>query len=392
MLILGAADVASLLDRDALIEAVAAGLAELSAGTASVPPRIAATVTERRALLAAMPGYLTGRGVLGAKLVSVFPANAGTSRPSHQAVIVLFDAETGTPEALIDGTLLTAERTAAASAVATRLLGHPDASILAVLGTGVQARAHALTVSRVCPSLQEIRIAGRTTSKAEALAAELEPLLAVPVRAVPGFADALSGAGVVCATTESPDPVVRMEWLAPGTHVNSVGFNVQGREVDGATVRSAYVVVESRTSALAPMPAGANDLLWPISEGLIGPDHIAAELGELVLGEASGSPAPDQITLFKSVGVAAEDWPPPGSWSRPPGPGEWAIRWTSEEGGSTAPRLGHWSNGCVAGAQGYGRPAAGSGGPCRARDLGRRRGTGGQEGRPARQCGDRGRP
>jgi ornithine cyclodeaminase len=307
VLILGGADVQSLLDRDALIEAVAAGLAELSSGTASVPPRVAASVEERNALLAAMPGYLAGRGVLGAKLVSVFPGNAGTRWPTHQAVVVLFDPETGAPEALIDGTVLTAERTAAASAVATRILADPQASVLTVLGTGVQARAHALTVSRVCPSLREIRIAGRTEAKAAALVEELGSLLAVPVRAVESFADALSGAQVVCATTESPDPVVRREWLSKGTHVNSVGFNVHGREVDAATVSSAFVVVESRTSALAPVPAGANDLLWPINEGLIGPDHIAAELGELILGVVSGPQSQDGLTLFKSVGVAAED-------------------------------------------------------------------------------------
>jgi alanine dehydrogenase len=307
VLILGGADVQSLLDRDALIEAVATGLAEVSAGTASMPPRVAATIAERTALLAAMPGYLADGGVLGAKLVSVFPGNAGTRWPTHQAVVVLFDPETGAPVALIDGTALTAERTAAASAVATRILSDPKASVLTVLGTGVQARAHALTVSRVCPSLREIRIAGRTESKATALAEELGLALAVPVRAVPSFAEALSGAGVVCATTQSPDPVVRKEWLSPGTHVNSVGFNVHGREVDGATVSSAFVVVESRTSALAPVPAGSNDLLWPISEGLIGPDHIAGELGELILGLVSGPLSRDQLTLFKSVGVAAED-------------------------------------------------------------------------------------
>jgi ornithine cyclodeaminase len=307
VLILAAADVQAVLDRGALIEAVAAGLVELSAGTASVPPRVAAAISEKNALLAAMPGHLAGQGVLGAKLVSVYPGNAGSRWPTHQAVVVLFDPDTGAPEALLDGTALTAERTAAASAVATRILGDPEASVLAILGTGVQARAHALTVSRVCPSLREVRIAGRTEAKAVALAEELASILSVHVRAVPGFADALSGAGVVCATTESPDPVVRREWLAPGAHVNSVGFNVHGREVDAATVCSAFVVVESRTSALAPVPAGANDLLWPISEGLISPDHIRAELGELVMGAVPGPTSSDQLTLFKSVGVAAED-------------------------------------------------------------------------------------
>jgi alanine dehydrogenase len=307
VLVLDDADVRSVLDRDDLIEVVAAGLAELSTGTASVPPRVAATVAPRRALLGAMPGYLPGLDVLGAKLVSVFPFDATAPRPTHQALIVLFDPATGTPGALVDATLLTAERTAAASAVATRLLADPGATVLAVLGTGVQARAHALTVSRVCPSLTEIRIAGRTTTKAAALAEELTPLLAVPVRVHGSMADALAGAGVVCAATHSPVPVVRREWLSPGTHVNSVGLNGEGREVDAPTVLDALVVVESRSSVLAPFPAGANDLLWPIRDGLIGPDHIAAELGDLVLGTHLPRTSPEQLTLYKSVGVAAED-------------------------------------------------------------------------------------
>ncbi len=307
MLVLDDADIRAVLDRDDLIDAVAAGLAEVSAGTASVPPRVAALVPEHNALLAAMPGHLSGRDVLGAKLVSVFPGNAATHRPTHQAVIILFDPATGAPEAMLDGTVLTAERNAAASAVATRLLADPATAVLAVLGTGAQARAHALTVPRVCPALGEVRIAGRSEMKAVALAEELAPHLSVPVRAVPSFADALRGAGVVCAATHSPVPVVRREWLSSGAHVNSVGFNLEGREVDAATVVSALVVVESRTSALAPVPAGANDLLWPVRDGLIGPDHVRVELGELVLGHQPGRSSPDQLTLFKSVGVAAED-------------------------------------------------------------------------------------
>ena len=307
MLVLSDADVDALLDRDGLIEAVAAGLAELSAGTASIPPRVAASVAGSDGLLAAMPGYLPGPGVLGAKLVAVFPANAGQGRPTHRAVVVLFDPASGAPEALLDGTLLTAERTAAASAVASRLLADPAAEILAVLGTGVQARAHALTVSRVCPGLTEVRIAGRTEAHALALAEELGPRLSVPVKAAASFAEALDGAGVVCAATHSPDPVVRREWLSAGVHVNSVGFHVDGREVDAATVAGSLVVVESRASALAPVPAGANDLLWPLRDGIIGPEHIGTELGELVLGRVQGRSSPGQLTLYKSVGVAAED-------------------------------------------------------------------------------------
>ena len=254
-----------------------------------------------------MPGSLPGLGALGAKLVSVFPANV--DRPTHQAVVVLFDPDTGTPTALVDGTLLTAARTAAASAVATRHLARADSEVMAILGTGVQARAHALAVPRVCPALREIRIAGRDPDKSDALARELpSSRLGRPVvTAAATFADALAGADIVCATTHSPEPVVRREWLSAGVHVNSVGFNTRarGRRADRCSTRSWS---SSRAvSALAPVPAGANELLWPIRDGLMEPSHVYAELGELVAGTKPGRTSPEQITLYKSVGVAVED-------------------------------------------------------------------------------------
>lgn len=303
MLVLTGAQVESVLELDALTDAVAAALSEASAGRASVPPRVAAQ--NARGILAAMPGSVPELDALGAKLVSVFPAN--TDRPTHQAVVVLFDPETGTPTALIDGTYLTAARTAAASAVATRHLARPDAEVLAILGTGVQAHAHALAVPRVCATLREIRIAGRDADKSAAVARDLSAELDRPVIAVATFADALADADIVCATTHSPETVVRREWLSNGVHVNSVGFNTAGREVDAETVRDALVVVESRTSALAPVPAGANELLWPIRDGVIDAAHVHAELGELVAGTKPGRTSRDQITLYKSVGVAVED-------------------------------------------------------------------------------------
>ena len=304
MLVLTGADVEAVLDRDALADAIAAALSQASAGRSSVPPRVAAEAA-RGGLLAAMPGALPDLGALGAKLVSVFPAN--TDRPTHQAVVVLFDPHTGTPTALVDGALLTAARTAAASAVATRLLARDNSAVMAILGTGVQARAHALAVPRVCGALREIRIAGRDVERSETAARELSDELERPVTAVATWAEALAGADIVCATTHSPDPVVRREWLSAGTHVNSVGFNTAGREVDAQTVLDAMVVVESRASALAPIPAGANELLWPIRDGLMEATHIHAELGELVAGTRPARTSAQQITLYKSVGVAVED-------------------------------------------------------------------------------------
>jgi alanine dehydrogenase len=306
MLLLSRADVRELLDLDALIDALGDAMADLSAGRASVPDRIAALVPDSDALLAAMPGYVPSLGALVSKLVSLFPRNAGTAIPTHQAVIAAFDPETGSPVALLDGTEITAVRTGACSALSVRLLAREDVSVLAVLGTGVQARSHARAVVRVRP-ITEVRIAGRDPRKREALAAELAQELGLPVRATPSYREALERADVVCATTHALEPVVRRQWLALGTHVTSVGYNPSGRELDDETIVDALVCVESRRAALAPVPAGSNDLTQPIRDGLITPDHIHAELGELVSGTKPGRSSADQITLYKSVGVAVQD-------------------------------------------------------------------------------------
>ena len=306
MLLLSRAEVEELLDLDALIDALAEAMADLSAGRASVPHRVAALVPEHEGLLGAMPGYTPSAGALASKLVTLFPGNAGTTLPTHQAVIAVFDPENGRPTALLDGTAITAIRTGAGSALATRLLAREDAAVLAILGTGVQARSHARAVTRV-RSFQELRVAGRDRAKAEALAEELSGELDLAVRAVGSWEEACDGADVVCATTHALEPVVRRESLAPGTHVTSVGYNVQGREVDDATVVDSLVVVESRDAALAPVPAGSNDLLQPIERGLIDADHVRAEIGELVEGTKPGRSTSDQITLYKSVGVAVQD-------------------------------------------------------------------------------------
>jgi alanine dehydrogenase len=295
--VLTAADVERALDPDQLVEVLADAFAKLSAGRASMPQRIAVDVPERRAAVLLMGVHLEDRPSLTTKLVSLFPHNPPGGPPTHQAAIVVFDAATGTPAALMDGTTLTELRTAAASRLATRLLARPDASVLAVLGTGVQARAHASSHARE-RRWTELRIAGRDNVAAERLAAEVPGAIAVD-----SFAAALDGAGVVCATTAATEPVVRREWLAPGVHVNSVGYTTEGREVDAETVRDAVVVVESRSAALAE----SNDIRWAIRDGVAERDAVHAELGEVVAGTKAGRTAADQITLYKSLGVAAED-------------------------------------------------------------------------------------
>lgn len=305
MLILSSAETQSLLDPDALRQALASAMVELSAGRASMPTRIAAYVKERGGLVAAMPAYLPSTGIVAAKLVSLYPGNASTSLPTHQAIVIVFDALNGQPVALLDGTAITTARTAAGSALATDLLARPDATVLAIVGTGVQARAHAHAVVRVRP-FRELRITGRDPARVEDLAAELRGVLGVEIVVAATAAEACMGADVVCLTTGSAEPVVRREDLAPGTHVNSVGFESAGREIDSATVADALVVVESRASVLAPSPAGSYDLLVPINEGVFDPVDLV-EIGELVEGTVAGRTSVEQLTLYKSVGVAVQD-------------------------------------------------------------------------------------
>jgi alanine dehydrogenase len=295
--VLTAADVERALDPDALVDALAESFALLSAGRASMPQRTAVEAAEHRGALLMMGAHLEGRPSLTAKLVSLFPHNPPGGPPAHQAVILVFAAATGTPMALMDGTSVTELRTAAASRLATRLLARPDSETLAVLGTGVQARAHVRALARE-RAWREVRVAGRDPERAEALAATLAEETGLPVAAAGSFAEALAGADVVCAATAATEPVVRREWLAPGMHVNSVGYTTAGREVDAETIRDAVVVVESREAALGE----SNDLRM---SGV--PDPVHAELGELVTGTHPGRTSNEEITLYKSMGVGAED-------------------------------------------------------------------------------------
>lgn len=277
-----------LLDLELLLEALERTFVELSAGRASVPPRIAAQTDH--GFLAAMPGYADG--VLEAKLVSVFPGNHAAGLPSHQATIALFDQGTGTPLALMDGTEITAVRTAAASALATRILARPDARVLTILGAGVQGRSHAEAVTRV-REFAEVRVASRAHTHAEALAKDVGGV------ASGSFEEAVRGADVVCACTDAGQPVLRAQWLSPGAHVTSVGASREGPELDAETVRGGLLVVESRV-AFEPYPAGAHEL-----KGL-DPDS-AVELGEVLAGTREGRSSLEQLTVYKSMGHAVED-------------------------------------------------------------------------------------
>ncbi len=276
--------VAELLDVDLLLERLERAFVELSAGRASVPPRIAAFSPD--GLLGAMPGYVDG--VLAAKLVTLFPGH----EPSHQALIAVFDAETGTARAVMDGTHITAVRTGASSAVATRALSRGDSRVLTILGAGVQGRSH-LDAARRVRDFDEIRVASRNHEHAQAFAEE------TGATAVESFEVAVRGADIVCCCTHAAEPVLSREWLSPGTHVTSVGAALDGPELDPETIRAGLLCVESRV-AFSPPPAGSFEL-----QGL--EPERAVELGEVLAGTRPGRTSEDEITVYKSMGHAVED-------------------------------------------------------------------------------------
>jgi alanine dehydrogenase len=290
LLYLSRADVERLLDVDAMLDALAAALVAYSSGLALAPPRTAVRV--ERGLLGVMPGYVPGVA-LESKLVSVFPANEEHGLPSHQGLIALFDEKSGTPLALMDGTYITAIRTGGTAAVAARVLARQDASVLAILGAGVQGRSHLETFPRV-RDFGEIRVASRNSGRASDLAAS-NPR----ARAALSFEDAVRGADVVACCTDAREPILHREWLKPGVHVSAVGGTF-GPELDADTVRACSVFVEWRGAVTSAPPAGAHEL-----QGL-DPNSVT-EVGEVIAGTKPGRRSADELTLYKSTGIAVED-------------------------------------------------------------------------------------
>jgi ornithine cyclodeaminase/alanine dehydrogenase-like protein (mu-crystallin family) len=291
ILYLSRAEVERLLDVDALLDALASALVSFSAGTTSAPARVGARVPDR-GVLGAMVGYVPGAG-LEAKLVSVFPHNQQRGRPSHQALIALFGEEDGTPLALMDGTYITAIRTAGAAAVAARALAREDAKVLAILGAGVQGCSHLDTFPRV-RDFAEIRVASRDAGKAAALAAR-HPR----GRVAASFEAAVRGADVVACCTDAREPVIRREWLKAGAHVSSVGGTF-GPELDADTLAAGSVFLEWRGAATNAPPAGAHELQGFDVDRL-------TEVGEVLSGARPGRRFADELTVYKATGHAVED-------------------------------------------------------------------------------------
>jgi ornithine cyclodeaminase len=297
-----AADVQRALPMAEAIEAMKVGYAGLSAGQAQVPLRTHLAVAGGDSTLV-MPFCVPDQGAVGLKLVSVFHSNPPRGLPLIHALVLAVDAATGRPQALIEGSSLTAIRTGAASGAATDVLARPDATVVALFGSGVQARRQ---LEAVCAVRSVARVRVYSLSGAEALAAEMAGQGAIPsaIEIAGSPAEALRDADIVCAATTSRTPVFDGRDLKAGAHVNGIGsFTPEMQEIDVETVRRARVVVDSREAALVE----AGDLVIPLSAGDVTLEHVSTELGEVIAGLRPGRTSADQITFFKSVGVAVQD-------------------------------------------------------------------------------------
>lgn len=303
VLILSQDDVERLLTMEACIEVMASALQTTSRGDAVLPLRSMVWLPDKSGLIGMMPAYLGEPAALGLKVVSVFPGNHGTEFDSHQGVVMLFDTRHGSPLAIIDASSITAIRTAAVSGAATRALARPDAGDLAILGSGTQATTH-LAAMKAVRTLRRVRVWSRQPESARRFASGLAARHGVTIEVMPSARAAVEGADLICTTTASREPVLEGAWLAPGAHVNAVGACFAAtRELDTAAVVRSRLIVDRRESALNE----SGDFLIPRQEGAIGDDHIVGELGEVLLGKVPGRRTPDEVTLFKSLGIAVED-------------------------------------------------------------------------------------
>lgn len=301
--ILSHSDVRRALPMREAVEAMKRAFAQLSTGQADVPLRTPIHVPRHNGLTLFMPAYLAADDQMAVKIVSVFNDNPARGLPLIHALVVVVDAETGQPVAVMEGGSLTALRTGAASGAATDLLSRPDAAIAAVFGAGVQGRTQLEAVCAVRP-IREAWVYDVDPQRAQAYAREMGEQLGIPVHVAARPAEAVRPADVVCTATTSTTPVFDDADVRPGTHINAVGaYTPQMREIPTETVLRARVVIDHRTASLAE----AGDLLIPIQEGRMTEQHIWAELGEIAAGLQPGRLSPDEITLFKSVGVAVQD-------------------------------------------------------------------------------------
>jgi len=302
-ILLSEADVRSLVTMDDLIDAMEGALVEFSAREVAQPLRTVLQVGTQKSFFGVMPASMPSRGALGTKLVTVFGSNIERGLPTHLATIVLLDPETGALQALVDGRYITEARTAAASAVSVKHLARKDAGVLALLGSGVQARSHLEAIDRV-RALRDVRVWSPNAAHREAFVREMEPHTSADLRAAGTAEEAVRGADIIVLVTASREPVVRSEWIADGAHICAVGAcRPDQREMDAPLVARGLLYVDSREGALAE----AGDIVLAIKDGAITALHIIGELGELAAGACKTRVADEQVTIFKSLGMAVED-------------------------------------------------------------------------------------
>jgi alanine dehydrogenase len=298
VLVLSQEEVERLLDMEGCIEAMAGALASLARGEVHVPLRFVVKPEDEPSLIGLMPAHRAGESPLySLKTVCVFPDNPQRGLDAHQGTVTLFDGETGEVRALMNASAITAIRTAAVSAVATRLLAREDARDLGVLGSGVQARSH-LEALRLVRDFDRVRIYSPTAAHAQALADEAGAEVAGSAE------EAVRGADVVVTATSSVEPVLQRAWVKDGAHVNVVGGRPpQMRELDAATIADSAFYVDRRESA----ENEAFDYRDALESGAIASGHIRGEIGEVLIGAAPGRESPDDVTVFRSLGLAVED-------------------------------------------------------------------------------------
>jgi len=303
MLVLSANDIRESLPMGDAIEAMKRAFAALARGDATVPLRAHLSTPNGDGVTLVMPARVDGESEsLAVKIVSVFDGNPGLGIARIQAAVIAFEPATGRPVALLEGSSLTAIRTAAASGAATDLVARPGAASLAVFGAGVQARSHIEAMCAVRP-ITSIRVFDTEPRKVDELIGDSSrPGVTISRADSPG--DAVRDAEIICTTTTSATPVFDDGDIAPGAHINAVGaYTPQSREIGGDTVARAWVFVDDRDAAWEE----AGDLIQPRDAGLIGQEHVRGDLGELVLDPALRPTDPTQVTLFKTVGVAIQD-------------------------------------------------------------------------------------
>ena len=304
VVILNEADVKQLLPMNECIDVMEDAFMALARGEIDQPLRTIFRPPRVKGVMAMMPTFRGGQAPLfGLKAICVFPGNAAIGKDAHQGAVILFDGATGELRAVVNASAITAIRTAAVSGLATRVLATPDASTLAIIGAGVQARTHLEAIACV-RKLARVRVAAARKQSAEAFAREMKTQVAFDIEPVDSREAALRDAQIIVTATTSRDPVVRREWIASGAHINAIGtFSPKARELDTPTMAGGSVFVDRRESAFNE----AGDYLIAAAEGAIGPQSIRAELGEVLIGKHPGRTAQDEITIFKSLGLAMED-------------------------------------------------------------------------------------